>query len=176
MISWGVDGFEVINQDVFDLNTYVTAGQRNLIQMVGSDIHHPSVGAQGWLTINAPNMTKAAIMQEIRNRRTSLLFDPAGTAPRAYVGSPSAYNLLTPLMSLGDYFGMFYSDDKGMYSFQGTFCQPEILAVNGSVIGWFIFWCIVFLIVFELTRFFVIWALSRFNLYRRQRGRHNSDV
>lgn len=176
MISWGVDGFEIINQEVFDLSTYQIATQRNLIQMVGSDIHHPSVGAQAWLTVNAENMTKAAIMQEIRNRRTSFLFDPAGTHPRVYVESPSAYNFLTPLLNLGDYFGMFYSDSKGMYSFQGTFCHPEVLSVNGSVIGWFIFWTIIMLIAFELTRFFVLGALSKFDTFRKHGDRHSSDV
>lgn len=176
LISWGVDGFEIINQDVFDLSTYQTAVQRNLIQMIGSDVHHPSVGAQAWLTVNAANMTKAAIMQEIRNRRTSFLFDPAGTQPRVYVDSPRAYDFLTPLLYLGDYFGMFYTDNKGMYSFQGTFCQPEILIVNGSVIGWFIFWIIIMIITFELTRLFVLWALSKFNVYRSGRNGQGSNA
>ncbi|CAO3688321.1 unnamed protein product [Rhizopus stolonifer] len=118
LISWGVDGFEVINQDVFDLTSYQAAGENHLIQMVGMDLHHPSVGAQTWLTVNAANMTRASIMDEIRNRRTSFLFDPAGTRPRVYVDAPARYKLLTPLLALGDYFGMFYTDMKGMYSFQ----------------------------------------------------------
>jgi hypothetical protein len=178
LISWGVDGFEVINQETFDIASYQTSVQHNLIQMVGMDLHHPSVGAQVWLTVNAANLTRAAIMDEIRNRRTSFLFDPAGTRPRVYVDSPASYLTLTPLTWLGDYFSMFYSDSKGMYSFQGSFCQPEILTINGSVIGWFIFWVIIFLITFELVRLFAIWSLSKLNLCQRQRqrGRHNSDV
>ncbi|GAN02430.1 conserved hypothetical protein [Mucor ambiguus] len=178
LISWGVDGFEVVNQETFDMASYQAASQRNLIQMVGMDIHHPSVGAQVWLTVNAANMSRAGIMEEIRNRRTSFLFDPAGTRPRVYVDSPASYLTLTPLTYLGDYFGMFYYDDKGMYSFQGTFCHPELLTVNGSVIGWFIFWIIIFLLAFELARLCVIWAFHRVALasHCRQRGRHNSDV
>lgn len=128
--------------------------------MVGTDIHHPSVGAQVWLTVNATNMTKQSIMEEIRNRRTSFLFDPAGTQPRTYVDSPSSYNLLTPLLLLGNYFGMFYYNSKGMYSFQGTFCHPEVLVINSSIIGWFIFWVLILLIVFELTRLFTLWLMS----------------
>lgn len=158
--------------------SYQATTQRNLIQMVGMDIHHPSVGAQVWLTVNAANMSRTAIMEEIRSRRTSFLFDPAGTRPRVYVDSPPSYLTLTPLTYLGDYFGMFYYDDKGMYSFQGTFCHPELLTVNGSVIGWFIFWVIIFLLAFELVRLCVIWAFQKVALasHRRQRGRHNSDV
>jgi hypothetical protein len=173
LISWGVDGFEVINQETFDIASYQVSAQRNLIQMIGMDIHHPSVGAQVWLTVNATNLTRASIMDEIRNRRTSFLFDPAGTRPRVYVNSPTSYVTLTPLTWLGDYFSMFYSDSKGMYSFQGTFCHPEILTVNGSVIGWFIFWVIVLMMAFELVRLITIWSLGKLNLFCRQQ-RHNS--
>lgn len=161
MINWGVDGFEVINQDVFDVPTYQIAVQRDLIQMVGSDIHHPSVAAHVWLTVNTVNMTRASIMQEIRNKRTSFLFDPTGTRPRTYVDAPTKYNFLTPLTLLGDYFSMFYYNSKGMYSFQGTFCHPEILTIHGDIIGSFIFWVLLFIIVFELTRLFVLWSLAK---------------
>lgn len=161
LISWGVDGFEVINQDTFDLASYQATSTNRLIQMVGMDLHHPSVGAQVWLTVNASTLDKSAIMQEIRDRKTSFLFDPAGTRPRAYVDSPSSYNTLVPLTWLGDYFGMFYNDYKGMYSFQGSFCHPEMLSVNGSIIGWFLFWIIVFMVVFELVRFVSIWSVAK---------------
>lgn len=167
LISWGVDGFEIINQDTFDYPTFQAASQHNLIQMTGMDLHHPSVGANVWLTINTPNMTREAIMNEIANRRTSFLFDPAGTRPRVYVDSPATYKLLEPLTYLGDYFGMFYDDYKGMYSFQGTFCQPEMLQANGSVVGWFIFWVLIFVITFELVRWFAMWAIQQWVHYRR---------
>lgn len=172
LISWGVDGFEVINQETFDLASYQATAQNNLIQMVGMDLHHPSVGAQVWLSVNA-SLDKASIMQEIRNRKTSFLFDPAGTRPIAYVDSPAAYNRLLPLTLLGDYFGMFYTDYKGMYSFQGTFCHPEMMQVNGSIIGWFIFWMIILMIAFELVRFASIWSVSRLSDYlnKRRAGR-----
>lgn len=161
LISWGVDGFEIVNQDVFDMASYQAAIEHNLIQMVGMDLHHPSVGAQTWLTIQAPNMTRTAIMNEIRSRRTSFLFDPAGTRPRVYVDAPYSYKLLTPLLALGDYFGMFYDDYKGMYSFQGTFCQPERLSVNGTVIGWFIFWIFLFVLSFEALRWAIVYAINK---------------
>ena len=156
---------------------YVRAmGQRNLIAMVGMDLHHPSVGAQVWLTVNAPELTRAGIMQEIRARRTSFLFDPAGTRPRAYVDSPASYRALTPLTYLGDYFGMFYDDLKGMYSFQGTFCHPEQMSVHGSVIGWFIFWVFVFMIAFELVRWICVLSWNQGFPNRKRCRRRNSDV
>lgn len=145
------------------------AQQHNLIQMVGSDIHHPAVPANAWLTINSPARTKSAIMDEIIARRTSFLFDPTGTPQRAYSDSSSFYDRLVPLTALGDYFGMFYTDNKGMYSFQGTFCHPEQLDIRSNVIGWFIFWLVIFILVFELVRSLLVTIVSQLVLYLKRR-------
>lgn len=168
LISWGVDGFEVVHGSTFDYATFQVTEQHQLIQMVGTDVHHPSVPANTWLAVQAANKTsRSAIMDAIRARRTSFLMDPAGTRPRAYPGTPSSYDMLLPLTGLGSYFGMFYTDMKGMYSFQGTFCHPEQLTVHGNVIGWFIFWLLLFFLVFELVRAFVIWLSTRIAHSRR---------
>ncbi|KAI8369562.1 Polymerase/histidinol phosphatase-like protein [Radiomyces spectabilis] len=156
LIDWGVDGFEVVHQDTFDYPTFQTTQARNLIQMTGTDLHHPSVAANVWLVVNAVNNTRKAIMDEIRARRTSFLFDPAGTPQRAYPVPSKKYALLSPLLTLGGYFGIFYSDSKGMYSFQGTFCHPEKLQVHKDVIGWFIFWVFIGIIAFELVRLLIL--------------------
>ncbi|KAI8093276.1 polymerase/histidinol phosphatase-like protein [Halteromyces radiatus] len=175
LIAWGVDGFEVINQATFDYPTMQAAQQHNLIQMVGTDIHHPAVPANAWLTVNSPSMNKTAIMNEIIARRTSFLFDPTGTPERAYAQNSPSYDRLIPLTWLGDYFGMFYNDDKGMYSFQGTFCHPEQLTIRNNVIGWFIFWLIIFIIVFELVRTLVIQLSHHSLIYYRKRRSFNRE-
>lgn len=146
-----MDGFEIINQDTFDYPTMQIAQKHNLIQMIGTDVHHPSVPVNAWLTVNSPRMNKTDIMNEIIARRTSFLYDPTGTPQRAYPTTPTLYDFLTPLTWLGDYFGMFYTDDKGMYSFQGTFCHPEKLVVKSAVIGSFIFWFLLLFFGFELV-------------------------
>lgn len=166
LISWGVDGFEVVHESTFDYAVYQAAAQHNLIQMVGTDVHHPSTPAQTWLAVQAPNMTRAGIMQAIRARQTSFLMDPAGTPQRAYPTTNAGYSTLLPLTALGAYFGMFYSDTKGMYSFQGTFCQPEQLVVNGNVIGWFIFWLLLLVLIFELLRLAVLCSASMMMAWR----------
>ncbi|KAL0087954.1 polymerase/histidinol phosphatase-like protein [Phycomyces blakesleeanus] len=153
LISWGVDGFEIVHQDVLDYPTLQVTQTHNLVQMTGTDVHHPSVGANVWLTVNVTKMDRQSIMQEIRNRHTSFLLDPAGTRQRSYSDSqPRSYNRLLPLTALGGYFSMFYTDYKGMYSFHGTFCHPERLIVHGDLVGWFIFWVLVGLLMFEIVR------------------------
>ncbi|KAG2172323.1 hypothetical protein INT43_004865 [Umbelopsis isabellina] len=160
--AWGVDGFEIINQDTFDYPTMQFCQENNLIQMTGSDVHYPNVPANAWTLLQTTNNTKAAILNEIRARRTSFLFDPTGTNQRAYPNDNSNFWKLAPVTGLGDYFGGFYSDSKGMYSFQGTFCQPEELQVHSSMIGWFIFWLLLSVLVFELVRAAVLSLYSYF--------------
>lgn len=163
LTAWGVDGFEIINQDTLDYPTMQYCQDHNLIQMTGSDVHYPDVPANAWTLVQTANYTKQAILEEIRARRTSFLFDPTGTQPRAYPAENSAYWKLAPLTTLGSYFNSFYTDSKGMYSFQGTFCQPEVLEVHNSMIGWFVFWVIVAIAVFEVVRAIIItvWSLLR---------------
>ncbi|KAI8988808.1 Polymerase/histidinol phosphatase-like protein [Pilobolus umbonatus] len=161
LIDWGVDGFEVMHGSTFDLNTFRITAEKNLIQMVGTDIHHPTSAAETWLTIQSPNMTKEAILNEIRNRRTSFLSDPAGTRPRVYVDYAASYNMLRPLLDMGSYFTMFYSDSKGMYDFQGSFCHPQVFKVHGNLIGWFVFWVVVFIVSFEVVRLGFLWITRK---------------
>ncbi|KAI7883049.1 PHP domain-like protein, partial [Lichtheimia hyalospora FSU 10163] len=165
LISWGVDGFEVVHDSTFDYSTYQATVAHNLIQMVGTDVHHPSMGASTWLTVQAANFTRQGVMDAIQTRKTSFLMDPAGTRPIAYPDSNPKYDMLMPLTGLGPYFNMFYTDNKGMYSFQGTFCHPEKLDVHGNIIGWFIFWLFIMVLVYELVRVALIygstWIMQR---------------
>ncbi|ORY95246.1 Polymerase/histidinol phosphatase-like protein [Syncephalastrum racemosum] len=164
LISWGVDGFEVVHADTFDYATYLATVKHNLIQMVGTDVHYPTTPATAWLAVQAETKTRSGIMQAIRARRTSFLADPAGTRQQVYPPSSAAYDRLLPLTGLGSYFSMFYTESKGMYSFQGTFCQPHRMQVHGNIIGWFIFWIIVGLAVYELVRAFIRWVTERLRL------------
>lgn len=166
LIEWGVDGFEIVHDSVFDLNTFQITSRLDLIQMAGTDIHHPTAPATTWLTLQSTNMTKEAIMHEIRNRRTSFLIDPAGTRPRIYVDSPASFNMLMPLLNMGYYFTMFYSDTKGMYDFQGSFCHPEMFRIHGDIIGWFIFWIVIFFLSFEFVRLSFILITRKIKDYR----------
>ncbi|KAG2227847.1 hypothetical protein INT45_002085 [Circinella minor] len=160
LIQWGVDGFEVVNGNTFDYETYIAAAQHNLIQMVGSDIHYPSA-AYSWLTVKSEEFSRQSIMTAINARRTSFLIDPAGTRPRDYPGASTKYETLLPLSALGEYFDMFYTVNKGMYSFQGTFCHPQSVDIHNSVIGWFIFWIIILMTVYELVRLAIIYSTSQ---------------
>src|SRR5438270_617066 len=108
LLSWGIDGVEIINQNTLDWTSWQFAQQNNLIQMTGSDVHYPYVPANAWTVLNTQNFSKQAILDEVRARRTSFLFDATGTRPRAYPVDNPAYYRLAPLMTMSDYFANFY--------------------------------------------------------------------
>lgn len=138
--------------------------------MTGSDIHYPSVPANAWTVLNTMNMSKEGVLTEVRARRTSFLFDATGTRPRTYPSDNPAYYRLAPLTTAGDYFAGFYGDSKGMYSFQGTFCQPEVFEVYTDMIGWFVAYVLFGIVVYEAARGVVVGLWSAVEkLWRRSR-------
>ncbi|KAJ1912564.1 hypothetical protein H4219_005549 [Mycoemilia scoparia] len=150
LMDMGVDGFEVINVSTFDLPTYQLLQRpenKNRFSMVtGSDVHSPDT-AYAWTVLNAREFTKDAILDEIRNRRTSLLFDAAGLRQKANIPSNPQFYVMAPITMLSLYFASFYQTLRGMYSFQGSFCQPQRVEVYGSMFGFLVLWIVLFIVV-----------------------------
>ncbi|KAJ1733767.1 hypothetical protein LPJ61_001409 [Coemansia biformis] len=160
LLEWGVDGFEVVNQNTFDLRSYQFVQQHSdrLVALTGSDMHYPG-SSFAWTTINARNRSANAILNEIRNRRTSFLLDASGTRPIQSPPYAKQYFRYAPWGMLGDYFNGYADRNTGMYSFQGTFCQREIMDVHGSMIGWFFLWLLVSIVVLEILYWFFRWLI-----------------
>ncbi|KAJ1868928.1 hypothetical protein LPJ55_005693 [Coemansia sp. RSA 990] len=177
LLDWGVDGFEVVNQNTFDLRSYqfVQEHSDRLVGLTGSDMHYPA-SSYAWTTINAPNRTAEAILDEIRNRRTSFLLDASGTRPVQDPPYNKDYFKYAPWGLVGDYFYGYADKYRGQYSFQGTFCQREIVDSHGAMMGWFFLWLLVSILVLEVLYWFFRWLvllvahrIRRWLLSRRQR-------
>ncbi|KAJ2769115.1 hypothetical protein IWQ57_003244 [Coemansia nantahalensis] len=160
LLDWGVDGFEVVNQNTFDLRSYqfVRQNRDKLVALTGSDMHYP-MSSWAWTTINARNRSAAAILDEIRNRRTSFLLDASGTRPLQDPPYQSSYFRYAPWGLLGEYFNSFVDRETGMYSFQQSFCQKQVTDVHGPMIGWFFLWLLVSIVVIELLYWFFRWLV-----------------
>ncbi|KAJ2209918.1 hypothetical protein EV180_006573, partial [Coemansia sp. RSA 518] len=160
LLDWGVDGFEVVNQNTFDLRSYqfVQENSDRLVALTGSDMHYPG-SSYAWTTINAENRTAEAILDEIRNRRTSFLLDASGTRPLQLAPYNKNYFKYAPWGLIGDYFYGYADKYTGQYSFQGTFCQNEVLDTHGTMMGWFVLWLIVSILVLEILYWFFRWLL-----------------
>ncbi|ORY07436.1 PHP domain-like protein [Basidiobolus meristosporus CBS 931.73] len=177
LMDMGIDGIEVINGNTFDLQSldFVEEHPNRFFTITGGDVHYPGA-AYAWTVMKTANFSAASIIEELKNRRTSFLFDPTGTRPRVYAPMNPAFKRIAPLTYLGNYFGNFYDDNRGMYSFQGSFCQPSHFTVHKSMFFYFVLYALAFFLTFEVTRAGVI-AISIFggnqlrNWYNKHRGR-----
>ncbi|KAI7826813.1 Polymerase/histidinol phosphatase-like protein [Kickxella alabastrina] len=171
LLDWGVDGFEVVNQNTVDLRSYqfVQEHSSRLVGLTGSDMHYPG-SSYAWTTINAKSTSAKDILDEIRARRTSFLLDASGTRPVQDPPYSQSYFRYAPWGLLGDYFHGYADRSRGMYSFQGTFCQEEVLDIHNTMIGWFFLWLIVSIVVLEILYWFFRWLiLLLVRLARRRR-------
>ncbi|KAJ2378792.1 hypothetical protein IW150_000573 [Coemansia sp. RSA 2607] len=187
LISWGVDGFEIVNQATFDLPTYQrllahniisiqksnltrTTDKPPLIIMTGSDVHTPNT-AFAWTVLRTNEFTKQSIMDEVRNARTSFLFDPTGNQANIMPGYSSKYLALSPLSELAEYFGSFYDRYHGQYSFHGTRCQRDVVDFHGRSIGFFVLYLVTGVLLFEAI-YRVFGLVTRFAKQRLHRNPH----
>ncbi|KAJ2804875.1 hypothetical protein H4R20_002326 [Coemansia guatemalensis] len=171
LIEWGVDGFEIINQATFDMPTYqhlmsLMGREDNrfanvssrLIIMTGSDVHIPGK-AYAWTVLNSRTLTRHAIMNEIRNRRTSFLFDPTGNDASSTVTYSSRYLALSPITGIAGYISSFYDRYQGQYSFHGTHCRRDIVDIHGASIGCLVVYIIIAAVVTEVVSSLCRYAL-----------------
>ncbi|ORX67594.1 PHP domain-like protein [Linderina pennispora] len=158
LYDWGVDGFEVVNQNTFDLRTYqfIQEHSDRLVGLTGSDMHRPD-SSYAWTTINAADNSAEAILDEIRNRRTSFLLDPSGTRPVNGPPYNPEYFKYAPWGLIGDYFYGYVDRYRGQYSFQASFCQSEVVIVHHRMIGWFFLWLFVSIIILEILYWLFRW-------------------
>ncbi|KAJ2063799.1 hypothetical protein GGI17_001431 [Coemansia sp. S146] len=174
LLDWGVDGFEVVNQGMFDLRTFqfIQEHSDKLVALTGSDMHYPGP-SYAWTTINAPNKSPEAILDEIRNRRTSFLLDASGTRPVQDPPYNPEYFKYAPWGLVGDYFYGYADRNRGQYSFQGTFCHKEIVNVHHAMIGWFFLWLLVAILVIEILYWSLRWLILLVaRKIRARRSRH----
>ncbi|KAI8323207.1 PHP domain-like protein [Martensiomyces pterosporus] len=160
LLDWGVDGFEVVNQGTFDIRSYqfVQKNSDKLVGLTGSDMHYPGP-SYAWTTINAKNSSAEAILDEIRNRRTSFLLDASGTRPVQDPPYNHKYYTYAPLGLIGDYFYGYADRYRGQYSFQNSFCQKEIVTIHRPMIGWFFLWLLVGIAIIEVLYWFFRWII-----------------
>ncbi|CAG8456199.1 285_t:CDS:2 [Diversispora eburnea] len=180
----GVDGFEIINGNIFDYETYKYARDKVLLMITGTDVHHPSSVAHSWTVLNSQNMTVQGIMKELREKRTTFFFDATGPRQVYYPNENPTYYKLLPLFAITDIWNSFYDDYRGMYSFQGTFCHQRKVVIHWRSYWWFVLWCLIFFGFYELGRWGInkLWryGIIKFNeLKNRKRGnrrRRNNSV
>ena len=85
LLEWGIDFIEIINDDslpenVFDQDSYdfCIKHQGELGMLTGTDMHDPhllaSGGVHGWTLLNVKEMTEEALLEELRKKKTEILY------------------------------------------------------------------------------------------------------
>ncbi|KAJ1927522.1 hypothetical protein IWQ60_002869 [Tieghemiomyces parasiticus] len=174
LVALGIDGFEVMNGATMDTRSYLylrdtppNLRRQRPFQITGNDIHHPDDGVYNWTVMSAKNFTVDGIIEELRQRRTSFLVEPSGTRQRPTVPYNPVYLFLAPLTGIARYFTNFYDRRRGMYSFTGSFCQPERVSFHAeALLGLFL--GIFFAIFFNrLAGLYVVpWIRRRYHRFR----------
>jgi len=184
LLEMGIDGFEIANGGTLDTISLKFIQDSNLLLITGTDVHYPDTNAFSWTILNTNNNRSATtILNELKARRTSFLFDPTGTQPLAYPPESEKYYRTAPPTLLGQYFQMFWNDQTGMYSFMptGGFCNVETITVRWSLIGYFIGWILVAFLIFEAARLLLVgccWGpfQRRKRYLRRRKGFEDERV
>jgi len=71
-----------------------------------------------------------------------------------------------PITLLADYWTSFYSESKGMYSFQETFCHPRKFVMHWESYIWFSLWCLIFFTFYEIGRILFIKGYEYFSMLK----------
>ncbi|MFW9937848.1 MAG: PHP domain-containing protein [Candidatus Thorarchaeota archaeon] len=85
LLEWGVDYIEIVNDDckpenVFDKESYdFCLKHKGVIGMItGTDMHSPnclaSGGVHGWTLLNLKEITKDALMEELRKKNVDIIY------------------------------------------------------------------------------------------------------
>ncbi len=85
LLDWGINYIEIINDDsqpenVFDHESYDFCMKHNskIGMITGTDMHKPdglvSGGVHGWTCMNIKEFTEEALMEELRKKRTNIIY------------------------------------------------------------------------------------------------------
>ena len=172
LLQWGVDGFEVINQNVFNYPLYQFCIEHNLIIWSGSDTHYPG-HPFAWNVVQAQK-TQKDVMEAIKQRQSTIITHPY---PEHFYAMSinDKYTFMAPIAFINGIFKSFYVLDGGMYSFVDGSCHDTIFELNFVVILSYLIWLFIGTLIFFWVDFLYIWnklvwaSTKIYNLVFKQR-------
>ncbi|KAI9294193.1 PHP domain-like protein [Neoconidiobolus thromboides FSU 785] len=169
-IKWGIDGIEIINENIYDQYTlnFLNKNDQQLLKVTGTDLHNPG-SAYAWsLLPKTVPLTTKGVMNYLKNKTNTIdhIFYPIGTPTIVHPKFNPKHAYVIPLMILANVFGSFFTLDQGMYSFHGSFCHQETLTVHYFSI--FVFYLFLYLCLLIIDGFSLLfkWVMPRNNNFR----------
>ncbi|MFO8018288.1 MAG: CehA/McbA family metallohydrolase [Promethearchaeia archaeon] len=120
LLEWGVDYIEIVNDDSAPANHYdeeseVFCEENDIGMITGSDMHRPddmqSGGIHGWTILNATEFSEEAIMTELREKNSQILYSDAGYSDRGEHVENPWYMAVKPINRFGGIFADIYYED-----------------------------------------------------------------
>ncbi|MDD5503643.1 MAG: hypothetical protein PHH26_09370 [Candidatus Thermoplasmatota archaeon] len=106
LLSGGADYIEIVNQNEWDNDSYKFCLENGMGMVFGSDMHWP-VEVYGYTLMNASSFTAQAVFDELKNKRTEVLYIPHGTPYEVEHKLSLAFVALRPLMQIGAMFAYY---------------------------------------------------------------------
>lgn len=108
LLAWGVDYIEMVNEDEYDVDSEPWCNETGGFGMItGTDMHTP-MNVNAWTLMNTSEFTAAAIMDELHVRNTTIVYNTTGSVDLSVSYNNPWYDILSPLIFLGQYFESFY--------------------------------------------------------------------
>lgn len=177
LFAWGVDAIESAHDNVIDLRMARLSERENKTIIASNDIHYSSQPAYVWTILKRSslpdNVTADAILEAIFiQKQSTFIYSATGAAGRAYPVLRRGffqYAWFAPWTTIQ--FGWLFTENRGMYSFTGEFCQPKQFELHVSRIIWFLIWIILAYITYELLRAAIVMILCRLKITRKENYR-----
>jgi hypothetical protein len=100
LVEWGADAVEIVNEEEYDGESYDYCKSHNLGMVAGTDMHYPGK-VYGWTQLNVKGFSEDAVFQALKDKKTNIVFNPAGSPYLARHRENPVYPLLAPFESLG---------------------------------------------------------------------------
>ncbi len=121
LLDWGVDYIEMVNEDDYDVDSEPwlnSTGTGGFGAITGTDMHGP-MEVNGWTLMNTTEFTAEAVMEELRARNTTIVYNTTGSTDYSVRYDNLWYDVFSPLIFLGEMFEDLYGNHPSIYIFFG---------------------------------------------------------
>jgi PHP domain-containing protein len=117
LLAWGADYIESYNSERYDAQSYEFCIANGIGVVASTDMHSPRA-VNTWTLMKASEFTEESIFNELKARRTSLLYEKTGTGYTFTHDTNPSFNWLKPLYEIGLMF-QSYDLKNGNYNWTG---------------------------------------------------------
>ena len=119
LLDWGVDYVEIYNGDDYDADSEPWCNDTGGFgKITGTDMHSPG-DVEVWTLMNTTEFTAEAIMDELRARNTTIIYNATGSTDYSVSYNNPWYDVFSPLIFIGEMFEDLYGNYPSIWIFLG---------------------------------------------------------